>query len=59
MNVNEVIANKANELLGGKLGQYKFFHPNDHVNMSQSTNDTFPTAILIGSVINVENNFVF
>ena len=58
MNVNEVIANKANELLGGKLGQYKFVHPNDHVNMSQSTNDTFPTAILIGSVINVENNLL-
>ena len=58
MNVNEVIANKANELLGGKLGEYKFVHPNDHVNMSQSTNDTFPTAILIGSVINVENNLL-
>ena len=58
MNVNEVIANKANELLGGKLGEYKFVHPNDHVNMSQSTNDTFPTAILIGSVMNVENNLL-
>ena len=58
MNVNEVIANKANELLGGKLGEYKFIHPNDHVNMSQSTNDTFPTAILIGSVMNVENNLL-
>ena len=51
MNVNEVVANKANEILGAKLGSYKFVHPNDHVNMSQSTNDTFPTAILIGSVI--------
>ena len=48
MNVNEVIANRANEILGGKLGEYKFVHPNDHVNMSQSTNDTFPTAILVG-----------
>lgn len=47
MNVNEVIANRANELLGAKLGTYKFIHPNDHVNMSQSTNDVIPTAIRI------------
>ena len=58
MNVNEVIANKANEFLGGKLGEYKFIHPNDHVNMSQSTNDTFPSAILIGCVLNVEDNLL-
>ena len=58
MNVNEVVANKANELLGGKLGEYKFIHPNDHVNMSQSTNDTFPSAILIGCVLNVEDNLL-
>src|SRR3989338_6059140 len=44
MNSNEVIANRASELLGGKLGEYKLVHPNDHVNMAQSTNDTFPTA---------------
>lgn len=44
MNVNEVIANIANELLGGKKGEYEFVHPNDHVNMSQSTNDTFHTC---------------
>jgi len=55
MNVNEVIANRANEILGGKLGEYKFVHPNDHVNMSQSTNDTFPTAILIGCALAVED----
>ena len=55
MNVNEVIANRANEILGGKLGEYKFVHPNDHVNMSQSTNDTFPTATLVGCVLAVED----
>ncbi len=47
MNVNEVIANRATQLLGGKLGQY-VVNPNDHVNMSQSTNDTIPTAIRLG-----------
>lgn len=44
MNANEVIANIANEKLGGGLGTYEYVHPNDHVNMSQSTNDVFPTA---------------
>src|SRR3978361_1363683 len=44
MNLNEVIANRANELLGGKLGAKLPVHPNDHVNMSQSSNDSFPTA---------------
>lgn len=44
MNMNEVIANRANELLGGKLGYYDKIHPNDHVNMAQSTNDVIPTA---------------
>ena len=58
MNVNEVIANKANEKLGGKLGEYKFVHPNDHVNMSQSTNDTFPAATLLGTVMAVEDNLI-
>lgn len=47
MNVNEVIANRATQLLGGKLGEY-LVHPNDHVNMAQSTNDTIPTAIRLG-----------
>src|SRR5262249_1219441 len=47
MNVNEVIANLANRSLGGKLGEYKPIHPNDHVNASQSTNDVFPTAIRV------------
>src|SRR4051794_57886 len=45
MNLNEVIANRANELLGGKLGAKSPVHPNDHVNMSQSSNDSFPTAM--------------
>jgi len=47
MNVNEVIANRAIELMGGKLGSKKPIHPNDHVNKSQSTNDVFPTAMHI------------
>ncbi len=45
MNVNEVLANRANELLGGRRGAYTPVHPNDHVNMAQSTNDTIPTNI--------------
>ncbi len=45
MNVNEVLANRANELLGGERGTYTPVHPNDHVNMAQSTNDTIPTTI--------------
>jgi aspartate ammonia-lyase len=44
MNTNEVLANRAEEILGGRRGEYKKVHPNDHVNMSQSTNDVFPTA---------------
>ncbi len=50
MNVNEVIANLANLALGGKLGEYKPINPNDHVNMSQSTNDVFPTALRVATV---------
>jgi fumarate hydratase class II len=49
MNVNEVVANRANELLGGKLGAKAPVHPNDHVNMSQSSNDSFPTAMHIAA----------
>ena len=51
MNVNEVIANLANRVLGGKLGEYKPINPNDHVNMAQSTNDVFPTAIRVATVL--------
>jgi fumarate hydratase class II len=49
MNLNEVIANRANELLGGKRGEKSPVHPNDHVNMSQSSNDAFPTALHIAA----------
>jgi fumarate hydratase class II len=49
MNVNEVIANRANELLGGRLGAKSPVHPNDHVNLSQSSNDSFPTAMHIAA----------
>jgi fumarate hydratase, class II len=49
MNLNEVIANRANEMLGGKLGTKAPVHPNDHVNMSQSSNDSFPTAMHIAA----------
>jgi fumarate hydratase class II len=49
MNVNEVIANRANQMLGGELGAKSPVHPNDHVNMSQSSNDSFPTAMHIAA----------
>ena len=50
MNANEVIANRANEILGSKRGAYRPVHPNDHVNLGQSSNDVFPSAIHIASV---------
>ncbi|HEY0994593.1 MAG TPA: aspartate ammonia-lyase [Gemmatimonadaceae bacterium] len=50
MNVNEVLANRANEILGGARGEYKPVHPNDHVNMAQSTNDTIPTNIRLAAL---------
>mgnify|MGYP000965351432 FL=1 len=53
MNVNEVIANRANQILGKKL-----IHPNDDVNMSQSSNDTFPTAMHIAAVVEIENKLL-
>ena len=58
MNVNEVIANRAIEILGGELGSKDPVHPNDHVNMGQSTNDTFPTAINISVVEEVVHNLL-
>ena len=58
MNFNEVIANRAIEMLGGEMGSQDPIHPNDHVNMSQSTNDTFPTAINIASVETVVHQLV-
>ncbi|HKX11781.1 MAG TPA: aspartate ammonia-lyase [bacterium] len=51
MNVNEVVANRANELLGGKRGVYDPINPNDHVNMAQSTNDVIPTAIRLAALL--------
>jgi fumarate hydratase, class II len=58
MNVNEVIANRANELLGGKLGAKQPVHPNDHVNMSQSSNDSFPTAMHIAAATRIAADLV-
>jgi fumarate hydratase class II len=54
MNANEVIANRAIELLGGRRGDYAVVHPNDHVNMGQSTNDVFPTALHVAALTGVE-----
>ncbi len=54
MNTNEVIANVALRILGKKKGQYQFLHPNDHVNMSQSSNDTFPTAMHVSILFNLK-----
>ncbi len=51
MNVNEVLANRAAEILGGKRGEYGLVHPNDHVNFGQSTNDTFPTAMRLSALL--------
>ena len=53
MNTNEVIANRANELLGGQLGEYPHIHPNDHVNYGQSTNDVFPTGMRVATLLNL------
>lgn len=51
MNCNEIIANRANEILGAPKGSYKFIHPNDHVNMAQSTNDVIPTALRLAALL--------
>ena len=58
MNVNEVIANRAIEILGGKKGSKKPVHPNDHVNKSQSTNDVFPTAMHIAIAMETKNKLL-
>ncbi len=58
MNVNEVVANRAIEILGGKKGTKKPVHPNDHVNKSQSTNDVFPTAMHIAIAIETKNKLL-
>lgn len=58
MNANEIIANRANEILGGSKGVYQPIHPNDHVNMGQSTNDVFPSAIHIAAVILLQKELI-
>jgi fumarate hydratase class II len=58
MNSNEVISNRAIEILGGKLGSKSPVHPNDHVNMSQSSNDTFPTVMHIASVLEITSKLI-
>ena len=58
MNVNEVLANRASQLLGGAIGSKKPVHPNDDVNMGQSSNDTFPTAMHIAAVIELEQRLL-
>jgi fumarate hydratase class II len=58
MNANEVIANRAIELLGGKRGDKKLIHPNDHVNMCQSTNDVFPTAIHVSAAEDIGRKLI-
>ncbi|MBV8576141.1 MAG: class II fumarate hydratase [Acetobacteraceae bacterium] len=58
MNVNEVIANRAIQLLGGEIGSKKPVHPNDDVNMGQSSNDTFPTAMHVAAVLAIEHHLL-
>src|ERR1700724_76690 len=58
MNVNEVISNRAIQLVGGALGSKHPVHPNDDVNMSQSSNDTFPTAMHIATVLEFANHLI-
>jgi len=58
MNANEVISNRAIEILGGEMGSKKPVHPNDHVNMSQSSNDTFPTAMHIACAVEVTHHLL-
>jgi fumarate hydratase class II len=58
MNANEVISNRAIEMMGGEMGSKKPVHPNDHVNMSQSSNDTFPTAMHIACAVEVSRHLL-
>ena len=58
MNVNEVIANRAIQILGGRLGSKKPVHPNDHVNKSQSTNDVFPSAMHIAIALETRDKLL-
>merc|ERR1712002_474153 len=58
MNVNEVISNRAIEILGGVLGSKSPVHPNDHVNKSQSSNDTYPTAMHIATAVEIHQTLL-
>src|SRR5882672_1377811 len=58
MNANEVISNRAIEMLGGEMGSKKPVHPNDHVNMSQSSNDTYPTAMHIAAAVQIVHDLI-
>lgn len=58
MNMNEVLANRASELLGGPRGEARLVHPNDHVNRGQSSNDTFPTAMHVAAALQVEHHLL-
>jgi len=58
MNVNEVLANRASELLGGERGQKRLVHPNDDVNLGQSSNDVFPTAMHVAAVIGIHRDLL-
>ncbi|KAI6176200.1 Fumarate hydratase, mitochondrial [Aphelenchoides bicaudatus] len=58
MNTNEVISNRAIEILGGELGSKNPVHPNDHVNKSQSSNDTFPTALHISAALEINHRLI-
>jgi fumarate hydratase class II len=58
MNMNEVLANRASEILGGERGEGRKVHPNDHVNRGQSSNDTFPTAMHVAAAVQVEQYLV-
>jgi len=58
MNMNEVLANRASELLGGARGEERLVHPNDHVNRGQSSNDTFPTAMHVAAALQVEHHLL-
>ena len=58
MNINEVVANRASEILGGKLGSREPVHPNDHVNLGQSSNDVIPSAIHISVYMDIANKLL-
>ncbi|QRN40931.1 MAG: class II fumarate hydratase [Neisseriaceae bacterium] len=58
MNMNEVLANRASQIMGGKIGENSLIHPNDDINKSQSSNDVFPTAMHISAVLSIHNNLL-